>query len=160
MKEQKDNELPYDENPESFGKWFREAAKDKVCLNHFITEASYRLQPPYTDSWRRLYKNLMPVFGDTAAMNNFWEANAEWIGETKKWVDDLRYEASKPNFIGAFINRALSGKAGDWFESAVKRYQVKRIGKSLRSDPVGYKPRITYSDEELEFHPDRRKFEE
>ncbi|MDP3935254.1 MAG: hypothetical protein Q8Q46_03510 [Candidatus Giovannonibacteria bacterium] len=29
MKEQKDNELPYDENPESFGKWFREAAKIK-----------------------------------------------------------------------------------------------------------------------------------
>ncbi len=29
MKEQKDNELPYEENPESFGKWFREAAKVK-----------------------------------------------------------------------------------------------------------------------------------
>ena len=138
----------------------REAAKDKVCLNHFITEASYRLKPPYTNSWCELYKNLVPVFGDVAAMNKFWDANADWMGRKKIAEDDLRFISSEPNLIGKTLRRILSGKMGDWFEGAVKRYQIRRIEKSLRSDPVGYKPRITYSDEELEFHPDRRKFEE
>ncbi len=39
----------------------------------------------------------------------------------------------------------------------MKRLQVKRIEKSLKSGAPGYQPRIIYNDSELEFHPDTKR---
>jgi hypothetical protein len=41
----------------------------------------------------------------------------------------------------------------------MKNIQMKRIEKSLKRD-AGFKPRLRYNDEELEFHPDTRRIEE
>ena len=57
-----------------------EAARDKVCLNHFVTPLAYRLPPPYSHSLRELYKNLVPVWGDMEKINAFFMANHLWLG--------------------------------------------------------------------------------
>ncbi|MEK9186408.1 MAG: hypothetical protein AAB885_02360 [Patescibacteria group bacterium] len=41
----------------------------------------------------------------------------------------------------------------------MKRIQVKKIESGLAKQS-GYKPRIVYTDQELEFHPDTRRIED
>jgi hypothetical protein len=56
---------------------------DRFCFNHFVTEKSYCLKPPYNIYWQELYKNLAPVFGDEKKIEEFFEANQFWIQKTK-----------------------------------------------------------------------------
>src|SRR3989338_2308404 len=37
--------------------------RDKICLNHFVTPAAYRLSPPYNEYWKNLYQKLVPIYG-------------------------------------------------------------------------------------------------
>lgn len=136
-----------------------EAAADKICLNHFITARTYRLSPPYNAYWQNLYFNLAPVFGGTQKLNEFWEANRDWLGSEKTYYDDLRHLHKTPSASKRFIEKIFSGSFGDALERFVKNIQVKRIEKSLKSDAPGYQPRIIYNDKELEFHPDTRRIE-
>lgn len=136
-----------------------EAAADKICLNHFVTPASYRLSPPHNDYWRNLYGNLVPIFGGTAELNSFWRANADWLGGVKQYRDDLRHLYKSPSALKMFLEKILSGPVGDALEQFMKTIQVKKIEKSLKKDEPGYKPRIIYNDAELEFHPDTKRIE-
>lgn len=136
-----------------------ETAQDKVCLNHFVTERAFCLAGPHTDSWRNLYANLVPIYGLPARINDFWAANSSWMVVKKEWGDDLRHRYRGPSWFKSSVEFLLSGIAGDILEVFLKYIQVARIGRSLRAAPLGYKPRIIYTDYELEFHPDRAKFE-
>jgi len=137
-----------------------ETAKDKICLNHFITEKSYRLSSPHGKYWQTLYKNLVPVYGAPEAIQAFFDANKEWIGEPVALGDDTRYRYRAPSFFKKNIKEAfLTGKFGDKVEAWLKKLQITKIERSLKEDEPGYKPRIIYSDTELEFHPDTRRIE-
>ncbi|GEM_PF-632020 len=127
---------------------------NKVCLNHFVTEKSYRLSPPYDAYWKNLYQNLVPVFGATEKINEFFAANADWLSSRRIYLDDLRHVHRSSAWPKLLRERVLGGRLGDWLESVLRRIQIARIEKSLKKDPPGYKPRIKYNDEELEFHPD------
>ena len=61
--------------------------------------------------------------------------------------------------ITQVLEFALRGGFGNKAELILKKIQIARIEKSLRGDPAGYKPRIKYGDDELEFHPDTRRIE-
>ncbi len=132
---------------------------DKICLNHFVTEKSYRLSPAFNPYWRSLYRHLVPVFGDTQKIRAFWLANKDWMREIPDYQDDLRHRFHKSSEIKIFLENILSGSFGDILEKFLRFIQVKRIEASIKTDPPGYKPRIRYSDEELEFHPDTRRIE-
>lgn len=136
------------------------SSRDKFCFNHFITSEAYKLSPPHTQSWQELYLNLVPVYGNMETINYFWKINSEWMGAQKKWVDDLRYAREDSFWIKKFLEGLLYGVMGDVLEASLKYLQIKKIERSLRTASVGYKPRVVYNDNELEFHPDRRKFEE
>lgn len=135
-----------------------ENATDKICLNHFVTEKSYLLSPPYNQSWQNLYYNLIPIFGDAEKIAFFFKKNEGWAPSRKGRFLDMRYQQKNPSIFKSILEKALGGFAGNALERAVKYIQIARISQSQKAE-LGYKPRIKYDDLELEFHPDRKKFE-
>jgi len=133
-------------------------ARDKICLNHFVTDKAYELSPPYALYWQELYSHLVPLAGPASLIDRFLKANADWVQKPIGFRADSRHQYQKSRFaeMGEWI---LAGKLGDWFERMVKKMQIRRIKRSIERGALGYKPRIRYSDEELEFHPDTRRIE-
>ena len=128
-------------------------AADKICLNHFITERSLCLRPPYNMYWQELYRNLVPLYGEKAAFTAFWEANA-WMGSIPRAMhDDRRYLGEDRSLLKRFLEFALRGNLGERVERFLRYVQLRRIRENVK-DGFGFEPRVYYSDEELEFHPD------
>ncbi|TSC81779.1 MAG: hypothetical protein G01um101419_746 [Parcubacteria group bacterium Gr01-1014_19] len=136
----------------------KESASDKICLNHFVTEKSYRLSGPHDKYWQSLYKNLVPIFGTTPKVQKFFAANQDWAGGLGA-REDLRWRWGAPSWPKLIVDGLLSGFFGDQVERFLRRLQLRRIERGLKNDPPGYKPRIIYGDDELEFHPDTRRIE-
>ncbi|MBI2013646.1 MAG: hypothetical protein HYS87_02360 [Candidatus Colwellbacteria bacterium] len=136
----------------------RSKTADKICLNHFVTPKSYKFSPPYNEYWNKLYSNLVPLLGNEPEIEKFIDMN-DWVRPERKYMRSPFHENFKPSRIRKFLERALSGPFGDYIEIKLKAFQIKRIKKSA-SDPSHYKPRIIYSDDELEFHPDTKRIEE
>jgi hypothetical protein len=118
-----------------------------------------------------LYARLVPLYGSAASMQAFFDANEEWLGQQRVEINDLRYQGSAHSSLRRFLQHALQGKVGDFFEALVRRYQVARIEKGLRTkvqrtprlitilgegeaEKIALPPLIVYNDNELEFHPD------
>lgn len=131
-----------------------EDASDKICFNHFVTEKSMELKPPYNIYWQELYKNLVPLYGQADLINRFWLENS-WMGEGRVFYEDLRH-SDRPSYLKKFLEFAFQGRAGDWLEAILRKVQVRRIEQSLKRTQ-GFAPRIIYNDEELEFHPDTKR---
>lgn len=154
----------------------RTSAKDKVCLNHFATKASYHLTLAPNSYWKALYAKLVPIYGTKEEINVFLLANKDWLGELQ-YQADIRHAYTAPSRFKIFLESLLSGFAGNWLERRLKNYQVRRITRgqpSLKLRPVNLPehnrtivyesgaareqhhlpPLIRYSDTELEFHPD------
>jgi hypothetical protein len=131
---------------------------DKFCFNHFVTPAAYRLSEPHNEYWKKLYSSLVPVFGSPEMIQKFFEANEDWITNktNEPYKTNGTYRFNKFHRPGELI---LSGRFGDWLERKLKAIQIRRIEKSLKTD-LGYKPRIIYNDNELEFHPDTKRIED
>lgn len=136
----------------------KENSKDKVCLNHFITENSYRLAPPHGSYWKLLYLRNVPIIGQKEALAKFAQANEDWIGRPIPLFEDRRYRPARFSLIRSAGELVLGGRIGDWLEKILKKIQVRRIEKGL-SDQNVYKPRMRFDDEELEFHPNMAKCE-
>ncbi|MDP3901866.1 MAG: hypothetical protein Q8Q37_02745 [bacterium] len=138
----------------------KESAADKICLNHFVTNQSWRLSPPHNYYWQKLYKNLVPIFGDANMIDDFWAANHDWLGESVILEDDLRYDGRSGAIDKRFLETILAGWLGNKIEKYFKTIQTRKIERSLKTDRPGYEPRIKYGDAELEFHPDTRRIAE
>jgi hypothetical protein len=136
-----------------------ESASDKICLNHFVTEQRFRLTPPHNAYWQKLYEHLVPLFGTPEHLDSFWKANADWMQTKPIYREDLRHLSSRPTFIKRFFEFALAGRLGDLLERFLRFLQVRRIQQSLSSQTPGYLPRIIFTNDELEFHPDTRRIE-
>lgn len=135
--------------------------KDKICLNHFVTEERYKLNPPYNAYWDALYTSLVPVWGDTEKIVAFFAANGEWMQKPRESVKvrNKRFILTERSAIGRFAERLLAGGIGDALERRLKAFQLVRIQAGLQAE-AGYAPRIEVSDAELEFHPDTHRIEE
>jgi len=125
-------------------------AKDKICLNHFITYESYRLSEPHNEYWKAAYLNLVPLYGDVLEMDKFYNANKDWMGENLNFVDDLRYQRKHSSPLKSFVEYLFSGIIGDYFEKGIAAIQIGKIKKSLKN--FSHKPRVKFNDRELEFH--------
>lgn len=134
------------------------SAKDKICLNHFVTRDSYRLSPPHDEYWNKLYQSLVPLLGDKEKITAFFNENCVWMNGCVL-PDFARWQDSKPTIIFRILKRALNGKFGDSVEKVLRRLQIRKIERGIMH-ARGYRPRIIYSDAELEFHPDTRRIEE
>jgi hypothetical protein len=135
-----------------------EALKDKICFNHFVTEASYRLKPPYNAYWENLYQNLLPVFGRKEVLQKFFRANDFLIKDKEISFKYLKGRGS--NLFRFIVELIFDGWFGDFLEKVFKNLQVKRIKKTLKEKGIGFEPRLRFNDEELEFHPDNVKYKE
>jgi hypothetical protein len=105
------------------------------------------------------YANLKPVLANEKIFYDFYDANI-WINKyLYNFEPQFEYQNIKvqPRLSGQkkFIENILSGKLGDWLENILKKYQQNRI----KANPMTYEGggRVTFSDNELEFHP--RSFE-
>lgn len=142
--------------------------QDKICLNHFVTPKAYRLSPPHNEYWKKLYESLIPVYGSPEAIQKFYNANAEWMSNQRAYQADPRHKYKKSGWIknlGEWTllerfgsNIRIKGWLGNWLELKLKKIQVKRIERGLKTQ-ASYKPRIIYNDNELEFHPDTKRIE-
>lgn len=135
-----------------------ESASDKICLSHFVTPDSFRLSPPHNNYWKILYSSLVPVYGSPELIQKFWDANQDWIGKRIIYQNNERHLYKKKGLIKKFKEFLLSGKIGDLIEKKLRKIQIERIGKSLKTE-IGYKPRLIFTDNELEFHPDTLRTE-
>jgi len=135
----------------------KENASDKICLNHFVTSKSYRLNPPHNEYWNYLYENLVPVMGNEDLIKEFFRAN-DWMSPPRSYKRDRRYLGKGNSLLKKFSEWFLGGRFGDEVEKILKRDQVKRIEAGLPQS-LGYKPRFLYNDDELEFHPDTSRIE-
>jgi predicted nucleotidyltransferase len=129
-------------------------AKDKFCLNHFVTSDRYKLDPPYNDYWIYLYKRLIPIFGKKEYIENFFKKN-NWIGDVSINFD---YLLEKDNIVKKILEKILKGKFGNFIEKIFKKYQLRKIEKSIKKSK-GYKPQIRINDNELRFHMDTKRIE-
>ncbi len=136
----------------------REEARDKICLNHFVTEKSYRLSPPYHPYLRALYARLVPLVGTPHRIERFFKENEEWVGPASR-DRDYFFRAHRASWVARVGEVFLGGRFGDFLEGRLKTLQIRRIERGLESEAMGYKPRIVYRDAELEFHPDTRRVE-
>jgi hypothetical protein len=132
-----------------------EEGKDKICFNHFVTEKSYRLNEPHNLYWQELYKQLVPLYGEPEKIEAFFKANA-WMGE-RRYERDRRHAAKRKSLIAYIVESLLQGKVGDLFEKLMRSIQLSRIEHNLKEEKLGFEPRVIYSDEELEFHPDTKR---
>src|SRR6056297_2714610 len=130
----------------------KKEAKDKLCLNHFVSPQAYKLDPPYNEYWVYLYQNLVPVYGRKKHIEEFLEVN-DWAGKI-----DLEYNRlidKNDSFWKRFLEKLLSNKFGDLIEKIFRKYQLKRIKRSLEENK-GYKPQVVINDNELRFHMDTK----
>ena len=133
------------------------------CFNHFVTEKTYCLRPPYNLYWQELYSNLVPILGNEANINKFFISNIGLrkglkFGESEIG-EDLRFRHKNFSRLKTLLEKLLSGKFGDWTEETIKKYQHKKIEQSFKKFPPGYKPRLIYDDKEVELHLDTRRLE-
>ena len=132
--------------------------RDKICFNHFVTPAAYRLSPPHKEYWKNLYQNLVPVYGEPEVIQKFFDANADWLQERRMYITDKRHVYKKKGFLKRFWEWRWFGIWADWTEKLLKAVQTMRIENSIKKQS-GYKPRIIYNDNELEFHSDTKRIE-
>jgi hypothetical protein len=130
------------------------SSANKICLNHFVTPSAYRLREPYNKYWQELYKNLIPFSGNTEKINEFFRANADWVGEERKANNIKEMNSAFKNLKEFF----LKGLFGDLVERCLKFIQFTKISRHILDESK--KPRVFVSDEELEFHPDTLRIEE
>lgn len=135
----------------------KEDSSDKICLNHFVTLRSYRLNPPHNEYWNYLYQNLVPVLGNENQVGGFFQSN-DWMNPLRTYKRESRYLGKGQSLFKKFLEWLFGGRFGDGIEEMLKENQVKRIESGLPHS-LGYKPRFIYNDDELEFHPDTSRTE-
>ncbi len=122
-------------------------AADRICLNHFVTAASFGVGKNGNIYQEQLFKNLVPLCGSPDVLGDFFK---------KERLNDLRFRPAGRFAFKNVLEAALSGLPGNWLEKLLKNIQILRIESSLKKEKTGYAPRFKYTDEELEFHPDNK----
>ena len=128
------------------------------CLNHFVTK-NYLHRKNYDLYASEIYIDFLPIGRDSQnILSKFWEKN-EWIREfypnlaprKNKIFQDIR--SSKSKFL---LEKIINLLGGNLINSLLKNIQILKINKSFeREKLIG---RITFNDNELEFHPNSFDF--
>jgi len=127
-------------------------AKDKFCFSHFVAPEKYTFSVPYDNYSQKLFASLVPVYGASADIQKFYNANAGWMNQKRTYQKDIRHVYQNSGHVKIFLEKILDGKFGDVLEKWLKIIQIKKIENSLKTEKQ-HKPRIAVNDSELEFHP-------
>ncbi|MFH1769466.1 MAG: nucleotidyltransferase domain-containing protein [Parcubacteria group bacterium] len=124
-------------------------APDKVCANHFITDKSLDI-PFHSMYTAQLYANLIPMLAlNDDIVIEFKEQNRWLLDYIYRW--DTEMTDIKPSWIANTFEWILDLSIGKFIEKHIRSYQIRRI-ESGNKKSVN-KGRITYNDNQLEFHP-------
>ena len=135
-----------------------EKTRDRICLNHYITDESLRI--PFESLYNaESYAHLLNVYlEDGKIFRRFQEENS-WLGDYifNYQVTELHStRAVRKNKILAglarIFERVLDGALGDGLEKIFSNIEGGRIRKDALFQKSG--GRITIDDTQLEFHPD------
>ncbi|HCX45256.1 TPA: hypothetical protein DGT35_01490 [Patescibacteria group bacterium] len=101
-----------------------------LCFNHILTKEVFRLPEPHYEYDHLLYNNLVPIYGSEVLINEFYQVNNDWLGEVRRFEDDLRYY-NEVHFLKRGVEALLSGKLGDWLEGVLMKIQLRKIKRSI-----------------------------
>ncbi len=129
---------------------FEETKKDKLCLNHFVTEATWKIKPinPYSAT---IYKNWVPLWGNRTKIEKFLTLNSDYDPNMRMHVHDLRFNDGNESRFAKILEKFLSGGLGDFLENKITSVIAKRRLKRYLDGKQG-SGRFVLSDNELEFH--------
>lgn len=120
---------------------------DRLCFNHIVTATTLG-KPPYNRYRHELYRNLVPLCGTTAVLEQFWRANA-WCHPNPQAHLDQRFLVH-PGPIARALESLLGGWFGSGVEALARTVALWRIGRYVaRKDR---RDRVVVTPEELEFH--------
>lgn len=129
-------------------------APDKLCLNHYIADNALEIKNQNIFT-AHVYAHLEPLYLRNPKVLQEFEKKNEWVAN---YLDSSSFPHN--NLVKNYSLLQFSKKCWEWIfnsrfgdllESAVRKYQVKRIEQNpLTRDPQG---RIEYNDQRLEFHP-------
>ena len=135
----------------------KEKTRDKICLNHYITDKSLKI--PFESLYNaQTYAHLVNVYENNHLFQQFQKVNS-WVKDYLVFWPKVRSESLrviKKNkiliIIAKFSEVVLNNRAGNWIENILGKWQKKRI----KANPLFKKPggRITADKNQLEFHPD------
>ncbi len=135
----------------------KEKTRDKICLNHYITDKSLKI--PFESLYNaQTYARLVNVYGNNHLFQQFQKANS-WVKDYLVFWPKVRSEnlrVIKKNkiliIIAKFLEIILNNKIGDLIEKNLGKWQEIRIKGNLLYKKSG--GRITVNKNQLEFHPD------
>lgn len=141
-------------------KYWDQRAPDKICLNHYLTDASLEISPEIRSMYTAmLYSHLVLLSGENM-YKQFMHANKNWLNEyiVQPEVPDLAsVHAVRSSALGRFFQSSLefflNEPLADYIEQAAEYFQRRLIQK--HSEP-GRAGRIVVSNTELAFHPDSK----
>ncbi len=142
------------------------ATRDKVCLNCYLAGDNPEIKPeakPRDLHSAQEYGRLSPVLEiKSGVYQEFVRAN-NWLKiflNFYPWPNSQTAKKIKENnFLGIFRQLAewcLRGKAGDWLERKLGRWQRRRIEQKNETSPAD---QIYISDQCLMFHPQSKSYE-
>lgn len=128
------------------------------CLNHFVVE-NYLQRSNYDIYASEIYIDFLPIGKNSKKiLSEFWKKN--------NWIRDF-YPNLQPrsNQIFSYIKtskwkfyfeKIINLFGGDFINVFLKKVQILKINKSFRRE--NFFGRITFNDNELEFHPNSTDF--
>jgi predicted nucleotidyltransferase len=123
----------------------------KICPNRYVTD-EYLLINPQNSYHAKEYSQIIPIYAEGYAYNNFFHKNA-WM---KKYCFNKVYKIQKNNMsrVKKIAEWVLSGFLGNIFEKLFKTIQLKSIMRDSRVNKSN--SGLFVSDDELRFHPNPR----
>ena len=145
-----------------------EAKRDPICPSFFVTEDNLNLEKiqltqgdPYMQYW---IAQVYPVFDPYRVSNKFFTENS-WI---KTYLPNVipprpsKRRRVEDNAITKFVRKIqefdINGVVGNFFESLLKRFQMKILPDKLKQ-MANQDTRVIISDDMLKFHDDDRRQE-
>jgi hypothetical protein len=132
--------------------------KDRICLNHYITDQSLRI--PFPSLYNaESYAHLVNVYAEDEEIFQRFQNENGWLREylINRRISQLKSVRSlRRNRILYYVAKAgeflLQGAGGDVSEKMFSTAESKKI----RKDPLYARSggRITIDDRQLEFHPE------
>jgi hypothetical protein len=141
-------------------KYWDRQAPDKICLNHYISDANVAIAPVIRNVHTAVtYTHLVPLFGQPM-YKQFQKVNAAWMKSFLMYPDPpfifSVYQVKPRLFLWRIreqLAQFLLEPIGQWLERQVERWQRQAIARHTEPGRGG---RVFVSDQELAFHPDSK----
>jgi len=140
--------------------YWDERAPDKICLNHYVTDASLAISADIRSIYTAMLYTHLVLLAGPATYRAFQAANRAWIRDfvsTPEVPDIASVHAVLSGAFGRSLQRFfeafLAEPVFDYVEQLAEIIQRRLIERHTRPHQAG---RIAVSNTELAFHPDSK----